>query len=81
MLPGLLWDQLQSCRYIYPSLWLNEKYGKGISDLANAVESDSYTTSLARLASGQADVMVSYGHIRTKYAPEWKETSEVQMIW
>ena len=24
--------------YIYPSLWLNEKYGKGISDLANAVE-------------------------------------------
>ena len=34
----------------------------------------SYTTSLARLASGQADVMVSYGHIRTKYAPEWKET-------
>ena len=45
-----------------------------VSDLANAVESDSYTTSLARLASGQADVMVSYGHIRTKYAPEWKET-------
>ena len=42
--------------------------------VANAVESDSYTTSLARLASGQADVMVSYGHIRTKYAPEWKET-------
>ena len=74
MLPGLLWDQLQLSGYIYPSLWLNEKYGKGISDLANAVESDSYTTSLARLASGQADVMVSYGHIRTKYAPEWKET-------
>ena len=48
--------------YIYPSLWLNEKYGKGISDLANAVESDSYTTSLARLASGQADA-VSYTHL------------------
>lgn len=81
----LTWDDLNDATwavmgptsasgYIYPSLWLNERYGKGISDLANAVESDSYTTSLARLASGQADVMVSYGHIRTKYAPEWKET-------
>ena len=81
----LTWDDLNDATwavmgptsasgYIYPSLWLNEKYGKGISDLANAVESDSYTTSLARLASGQADVMVSYGHIRTKYAPEWQET-------
>ncbi|MDY3086897.1 MAG: PhnD/SsuA/transferrin family substrate-binding protein, partial [Blautia sp.] len=60
--------------YIYPSLWLLQRYGKGISDLDHAVESDSYTTSLARLASGQADIMVSYAHIRTKYAPEWKET-------
>ena len=68
----LTWDDLNDATwavmgptsasgYIYPSLWLNEKYGKGISDLANAVESDSYTTSLARLASGQDDVMVSYG--------------------
>ena len=75
----LTWDDLNDATWAVmgptsASLWLNEKYGKGISDLANAVESDSYTTSLARLASGQADVMVSYGHIRTKYAPEWKET-------
>lgn len=59
--------------YIYPCLWLNERYGKGINDLQNVVQSDSYTTSLARLASGQADIMISYGHIRTKYAPDWKE--------
>lgn len=57
--------------YIYPCLWLQERYGKSIRDLSNVVQSDSYTTSLARLASGQADVMVSYGHIRTKYAPDW----------
>ena len=80
----LTWDDLNSATwavmgptsasgYIYPSLWLNERYGKTIADLANAVQSDSYTTSLARLASGQADLMVSYGHIRTKYAPDWKE--------
>lgn len=78
----LTWEDLDSATwavmgptsasgYIYPCLWLQEKYGKSIRDLSNVVQSDSYTTSLARLASGQADVMVSYGHIRTKYAPDW----------
>lgn len=80
----LTWDDLNSATwavmgptsasgYIYPCLWLNERYGKGISDLQNVVQCDSYTTSLSRLASGQADIMVSYAHIRTKYAPDWKE--------
>lgn len=80
----LTWDDLNSATwavmgpasasgYIYPSLWLQERYGKTIADLDNAVQSDSYTTSLARLASGQADVMVSYGHIRTKNAADWQE--------
>ena len=66
----LTWDDLNDATwavmgptsasgYIYPSLWLLQRYGKGISDLDHAVESDSYTTSLARLASGQADIMVS----------------------
>lgn len=58
--------------YIYPSLWLQERYGKTISDLASVTQSDSYTTSLARLAAGQADVMVGYGHLRTKYASQWE---------
>lgn len=80
----LTWDDLNDATwavmgptsasgYIYPCLWLNERYGKGINDLQNVVQSDSYTTSLARLASGQADIMASYGHVRTKYAPDWKE--------
>ena len=58
--------------YIYPSLWLQEHYGKGISNLDNVVECDSHTTSVARLAAGQVDVMVSYGHIRIKNAPIWE---------
>lgn len=80
----LTWDDLNSATwsvlgptsasgYIYPCLWLQEKYGKGISDLANVVQSDSHTTSVARLASGQVDVMVSYGHIRIKNAPIWEK--------
>ena len=31
-----------------------------------------HTTSVARLAAGQVDVMVSYGHIRIKNAPIWE---------
>lgn len=58
--------------YIYPCLWLQDNYGKGISDLEHVVQSDSHTTSVARLASGQVDVMVSYGHIRIKNAPIWE---------
>lgn len=58
--------------YIYPCLWLQDRYGKGISDLDHVVQSDSHTTSVARLASGQVDVMVSYGHIRIKNAPIWE---------
>ena len=80
----LTWDDLNSATwavlnptsasgYIYPSLWLQEHYGKGISDLDNVVECDSHTTSVARLAAGQVDVMVSYGHIRIKNAPIWQE--------
>ena len=58
--------------YIYPCLWLQDHYSKGISDLDHVVQSDSHTTSVARLASGQVDVMVSYGHIRIKNAPIWE---------
>ena len=58
--------------YIYPCLWLQDNYGKGINDLENVVQSDSHTTSVARLAAGQVDVMVSYGHIRIKNAPVWE---------
>ena len=47
-------------------------YGNGISDLEHVVQSDSHTTSVARLAAGQVDVMVSFGHIRIKNAPKWE---------
>lgn len=80
---ALTWDDLNSATwsvlgptsasgYIYPCLWLQDNYGKGISDLEHVVQSDSHTTSVARLASGQVDVMVSYGHIRIKNAVIWE---------
>ena len=46
-----------SAGYIYPSLWMLENYGKNITDLSHAVQSDSYASAFARLASGQIDVL------------------------
>lgn len=57
--------------YIYPSLWLYNKFGKQISDLSNVVQSDSYTTSMSRLAAEQVDILVAYAHIRAKLGPTW----------
>ena len=79
----LTWEDLNSASwsvlgptsasgYIYPSLWLQEHYGKGISDLDNVTQADSHTTSVARLAAQQVDVMVSYGHIRIKSDLIWQ---------
>ena len=58
--------------YLYPSLWLKENYGKTLKDLPHVVQADSYTTSAARLASGQVDVMVAYSHIRAKMEKDWQ---------
>ncbi len=57
--------------YIYPSLWLQNRFGKGISDLANAVQADSYASAFARLASGQVDALMTYADARRDYAERW----------
>ena len=78
----LTWDDLNSATwavmgassasgYIYPSLWLQERFGKGINELDNVIQSDSYSTSIARLASEQADIMVGFAHMQYKYADQW----------
>ena len=75
----LTWEDLDSANwsvmgtsspagYIYPALWLQDHYGKGISDLKSAVQSDSYASAFARLASGQVDVLVTYADARRDYA-------------
>ena len=68
--------------YIYPSLWLQDKYGKGITDLASAVQSDSYGSALARLASGQVDIMLCYADARLDNQDKWtEEFSRPASIW
>ena len=68
--------------YIYPSLWLQEQFDKNITELPHAVQSDSYGSAFARLASGQIDVLCTYADARRDYADKW--TSEYAMtnsIW
>ena len=66
--------------YLYPSLWLKDNYGKKISDLSHVVQSDSYTTLTARLASGQVDVIVAYSHIRAIWPKTGRKNLAVRRI-
>ena len=90
---ALTWDDLNSAKwsvmsssspagYIYPSLWLQKNFGKGITDLASAVQSDSYGSAIARLASGQIDVMLTYADSRSDYQDRWTtEYNRTASIW
>ncbi len=68
--------------YIYPSLWLQENFGKNITDLPHAVQSDSYGSAFARLASGQVDILCTYADARRDYEDEWTgEYAMTNSIW
>ncbi|XEC95951.1 phosphate/phosphite/phosphonate ABC transporter substrate-binding protein [Paenibacillus tarimensis] len=89
----LTWEDLNSANwavmsssssagYIYPTLWLQEKYGKSLTDLAHIVQSDSYGSSFARLAAGQADVIVVYADARRDNEENWTSKYERKAsIW
>lgn len=68
--------------YIYPSLWLQQNYEKNITELSHAVQSDSYGSAFARLASGQIDVLCTYADARRDYEEKWNsEYSMENSIW
>ena len=89
----LTWDDLNSANwavmnssssagYIYPTIWLQDNYGKSITDLAHAVQSDSYGSSFARLASGQIDILCVYADGRRDYEDQWtSEFGRSASIW
>ena len=89
----LTWDDINSANwsimgttspagYIYPSLWLQEKYGKGLTDLASVVQSDSYGSAMARLASGQVDALLCFADARVDNASKWtEEFGRTASIW
>ena len=89
----LTWEDLNSANwsmmsttspagYIYPSLWLQENYGKSLTDLASVVQADSYGSAMARLASGQLDIVVGYADLRRDNEEKWtSEFGRTASIW
>lgn len=78
----LTWEDLNSANwsvmstsssagYIYPTLWLQENYGKKITDLSQVTPSDSYGTSFARLAAQQSDIIVAFADARRDNEEKW----------
>lgn len=84
-LDGANWSVMGSSSpagYIYPSLWIQENYEKNITDLTHAVQSDSYGSAFARLASGQVDVLCTYADARRDYEEKWNsEYAMENSIW
>lgn len=90
---ALTWEDVNSAKwsvmdssspagYIYPALWMQNQFGKGISDLSSAVQSDSYGSAFARLASGQVDVLLTYADARRDYVTQWTtEYARTESIW
>lgn len=68
---GVQGSTSSSAGYIYPTLWLRDKYGISISDLPNKVALDGYGTALSQLANEQIDVMVAYADARRDYVDQW----------
>jgi len=68
--------------YIYPAIWLQQEFGKSILELPHAVQSDSYGSAFARLASGQVDVLCTYADARRDYVDKWNsEYGMTESIW
>lgn len=90
---ALTWEDIDSANwsvmnssspagYIYPSLWLQENFDKNITQLSHAVQSDSYGSAFARLASGQIDVLCTYADARRDYVEKWNsEYAMENSIW
>ena len=89
----LTWEDLNSATwnvmsttspagYVYPSLWLQEHFEKGVTDLSNAVVADSYGSAFARLAAGQTDVLVTYADARRDNEAKWTaDFGRTASIW
>lgn len=90
----LTWEDLNSAKwgvrgvssssgYIYPYLWLQDKYGKTLTDLDTTIETDSYTTSIAKLAAEELDVVIGFADMRmAEHEEKWmSEFNRKKSIW
>ena len=85
----LTWEELADCSwgianptssagYIYPNLWLNEKYGKSLADLPTTTEV-KYVAGFMQAAAGQLDIIVCYADGRTDYEEIWSTPTDQEV--
>lgn len=71
----LTWDDIKdaafchgsatsSASYVYPSIWLEEEFGKAISDMPNAIDGGGYGGSVAKIEAETCDIAALYGDAR-----------------
>lgn len=80
----LTWEDLNSAKwgvrgvssssgYIYPYVWLQDNYGKNLTNLDSVVEQANYGAAFAALASDTIDVITVYADARKDYGKLWKD--------
>ena len=79
---ALTWEDLEkanwavlknssSAGYIYPTLWLQDNYGKKLTDLPSAVTLSGYGEAYAQAAAEAVDIIVCYADGRNDYEAAW----------
>jgi phosphonate transport system substrate-binding protein len=53
-----------SASYVYPNLWLNDNFGKSITDMPNAVDAGGYGGSVSQIEAETCDIAALYGDAR-----------------
>ena len=67
-----------SAGYIYPTMWLDQHYGKKITDLSNVTTLDGYMGAFQQAAAEQVDVIVCYADGRNDYEGSWNLPADKQ---
>lgn len=83
----LTWDDIKDAKwavrsssssagYIYPTIWLQENYGKTIADLSNVTTTDGYGATFNALAAETADIGTIYADARMHNAGKWNSNED-----
>lgn len=67
----LVGNNTSSAGYIYPTLWLMDKYDKKLTDLDNVSFGIQYGDQFAQAAAEAADIIVCYADGRRDYEAAW----------
>ena len=67
-----------SAGYIYPTMWLDQHYGKKITDLSNVTTLDGYMAAFSQAAAESVDVIVCYADGRNDYEGSWNLPTDQQ---